>query len=46
MKSTNEKIRNYYIPTINDINKHNVLHQDIDTERNAVFGYLYCFLYH
>lgn len=27
MKSTNEKIRNYYIPTINDINKHNVLHQ-------------------
>ena len=27
MKSTNEKIRNYHIPTINDINKQNVLHQ-------------------
>ena len=27
MKSTNKKIRNYHIPTINDINKQNVLHQ-------------------
>ena len=42
MKNTNETIRNYHIPTINDINKQ-YSSSDTDTERNAIFGCLYCF---